>query len=98
MAASGLRERLAGLSQDERLGELTGLVRREAAVVLGVGNADGVGAQQVLKELGIDSLMAVELRRRLSAESGLSLPSTLAFDYPTPAAIAGLLLEKLDLS
>ncbi|MEV5880887.1 SDR family NAD(P)-dependent oxidoreductase [Streptomyces sp. NPDC052101] len=98
VAPSGLRERLAVLPEAERLAELAGLVRREAAVVLGVGNADGIGAQQVLKELGIDSLMAVELRRRLSAECGLSLPSTLAFDYPTPMAIAGLLLEKLDLS
>ncbi|MFJ5780145.1 beta-ketoacyl synthase N-terminal-like domain-containing protein [Streptomyces sp. NPDC093094] len=97
-APSGLRERLAALAGAERVPYLTGLVQREAAVVLGVGSADGIGAQQVLKELGIDSLMAVELRRRLSAETGLTLPSTLAFDYPTPAAIAGLLLDKLDLT
>ncbi|MET9500096.1 beta-ketoacyl synthase N-terminal-like domain-containing protein, partial [Streptomyces sp. NPDC006552] len=95
---SGLRERLAALPEAERLVQLTGLVRGAAATVLGAGNAEAVGARQVLKELGIDSLMAVELRRRLSAETGLSLPSTLAFDYPTPAAIAGLLLDKLALS
>ncbi|MET9500024.1 type I polyketide synthase, partial [Streptomyces sp. NPDC006552] len=97
-APSGLRERLLSLPAAERVTELTGMVRREAAVVLGVGNSEAIGAGQVLKELGIDSLMAVELRRRLSAETGLSLPSTLAFDYPTPAAIAGLLLERLDLA
>ncbi|MFF3847897.1 type I polyketide synthase [Streptomyces sp. NPDC002328] len=95
---SGLRARLLALPEADRITELTGLVRREAAVVLGAGNADAIGARQVLKELGIDSLMAVELRRRLSAETGLSLPSTLAFDYPTPTAIAGLLLERLALA
>ncbi|MFB7958363.1 type I polyketide synthase, partial [Streptomyces sp. NPDC056045] len=95
---SGLREQLAALPEAERSAWLIRLVQREAAVVLGVSDADGIGAQQVLKELGIDSLMAVELRRRLSAETGLTLPSTLAFDYPTPTAVAGLLLEKFALS
>ncbi|MER6121079.1 SDR family NAD(P)-dependent oxidoreductase, partial [Streptomyces sp. NPDC001743] len=95
---SGLREQLTALPEAERRTELTRLVQREAAVILGVSGADGIGAQQVLKELGIDSLMAVELRRRLSAETGLTLPSTLAFDYPTPAAVAGLLLERFALS
>ncbi|MFE2765947.1 type I polyketide synthase [Streptomyces albidoflavus] len=95
---SGLGERLAGLSPADQLVELTGLVRREAAVVLGIETGEGVGAGQVLKDLGLDSLMAVELRRRLSAETGLSLPSTLAFDHPTPAAVATFLLDKLDLS
>ncbi|MET9888564.1 beta-ketoacyl synthase N-terminal-like domain-containing protein, partial [Streptomyces sp. NPDC006430] len=95
---TGLREQLATQAEAERLPSLVRLVQREAAVVLGVATADGIGAQQVLKELGIDSLMAVELRRRLSAETGTSLPSTLAFDYPTPTAIAGLLLDKLDLT
>ncbi|MFE7620315.1 acyltransferase domain-containing protein, partial [Streptomyces sp. NPDC057496] len=95
---SGLRDQLVALPETERSAWLTRLVQREAAVVLGVSDADGIGAQQVLKELGIDSLMAVELRRRLSAETGLTLPSTLAFDYPTPIAVAGLLLEKFALS
>ncbi|MFJ9214476.1 SDR family NAD(P)-dependent oxidoreductase, partial [Streptomyces sp. NPDC102264] len=92
---SGLRERLLKLPEEERTAHLTQLVRHEAATVLGASGTDGIGALQVLKELGMDSLMAVELRRRLSAESGVSLPSTLAFDHPTPAAIAALLLDKL---
>ncbi|MCX5612934.1 acyltransferase domain-containing protein [Streptomyces sp. NBC_00047] len=95
---TGLRDQLAAQHEAERLTSLIRLVQREAAVVLGVATADGIGAQQVLKELGIDSLMAVELRRRLSSETGVALPSTLAFDYPTPTAIAGLLLDKLDLT
>ncbi|WP_281250218.1 phosphopantetheine-binding protein, partial [Streptomyces monashensis] len=95
-APAGLRERLLGMSDAERPVHLVQLVQREAATVLGVPEAGGVGTQQVFKELGMDSLMAVELRRRLSAETGLTLPSTLAFDYPTPTAIAQLLLDKLD--
>ncbi|MGW9499338.1 KR domain-containing protein, partial [Streptomyces prasinus] len=95
---SGLGRRLAALPRPDQLAQLTLLVRREAAVVLGIETADGVSAGQVLKDLGLDSLMAVELRRRLSAETGLSLPSTLAFDHPTPTAVATLLLDKLDLS
>ncbi|MFJ9693753.1 beta-ketoacyl synthase N-terminal-like domain-containing protein [Kitasatospora sp. NPDC101183] len=97
-APSELRERLAVLPVAERQATLLDLVRREAATVLGVGGPEGVGVQQVFKELGLDSLMAVELRRRLAAETGLTLPSTLAFDYPTPTAIAGLILDRLDLS
>ncbi|MFD9938798.1 SDR family NAD(P)-dependent oxidoreductase [Streptomyces massasporeus] len=92
-----LRDRLAPLADDERGRELTALVCGEAAVVLGIADATVLGADQVLKDLGIDSLMAVELRRRLSAVTGVSLPATLAFDYPTPTAIAGLLLDKLAL-
>ncbi|MFJ9693752.1 SDR family NAD(P)-dependent oxidoreductase [Kitasatospora sp. NPDC101183] len=97
-APSALHERLAALSATERQATLLDLVRREAATVLGVGGGpESLGAQQVFKELGLDSLMAVELRRRLAAETGLTLPSTLAFDYPTPTAIAGLILDRLDL-
>ncbi|MGC5407648.1 SDR family NAD(P)-dependent oxidoreductase [Streptomyces sp. DT225] len=95
---SGLGERLARLPSAQRLAELTVLVRREAGVVLGMDAGEGVAAGQVLKDLGLDSLMAVELRRRLAAETGLSLPSTLAFDHPTPTAVATYLLDTLDLN
>ncbi|MFE4917243.1 type I polyketide synthase, partial [Streptomyces sp. NPDC056652] len=92
-----LRDRLLALPEGDRPEVVTELVRREVAAVLGVADASGVGPRQVLKELGIDSVMAVELRRRLAAETGVSLPATLAFDYPTPAAITELLLSRMEL-
>ncbi|MFE7619798.1 SDR family NAD(P)-dependent oxidoreductase, partial [Streptomyces sp. NPDC057496] len=95
---SGLRDRLAALPGAERSALLVQIVQREAAAVLGMSDSGAIGKDQVFKDLGFDSLMAVELRRRLSAETGTPLPSTLAFDHPTPAAVAALLLERLSLS
>ncbi|GAA2986038.1 type I polyketide synthase [Streptosporangium longisporum] len=79
----------------ERLRTVTGLVREQAAAVLGQGDADGVGADRPLKELGFDSLTAVELRNRLNALTGLTLPATVAFEFPTVAALASHLLDAL---
>ncbi|OKJ97253.1 hypothetical protein AMK33_30180 [Streptomyces sp. CB02400] len=95
---SGLRGRLAVLSPDQRRESLTLLVRSAAASVLGLPGEGAVSAQQVLRDLGLDSLMAVELRRRVSRETEVPLPATLAFDHPTPAAMAEYLLERMDLS
>ncbi|MDX3550127.1 SDR family NAD(P)-dependent oxidoreductase, partial [Streptomyces europaeiscabiei] len=95
---SGPRGRLAALSPDQRRESLTLLVRSAAASVLGLPDEGAVSAQQVLRDLGLDSLMAVELRRRISRETEVSLPATLAFDHPTPAAMAEYLLERMDLS
>jgi acyl transferase domain-containing protein/acyl carrier protein len=78
----------------ERLDVLIAALQRHAAVVLGV---DGglPNPQRGLTELGMDSLMAVELRDRLQHAIGRSLPPTLAFDSPTLAAMAEFLLSTL---
>ena len=94
VTASELRERLAGLSAAERERLLLDLVRNTAANIL-TAPVESIEPERVLLELGLDSHMAVELRNRLSAASGLRLPATLLFDYPTPRALAHRLQSDL---
>jgi acyl carrier protein len=93
--ASALRVRLAAVAEPKRLAWLIELVRSEVAQVLGLAGPSAVSPSRELKTFGFDSLMAVELRNRLSALVGSSLPPTLAFDYPTPAALGELLLARI---
>ncbi|MEU9704083.1 SDR family NAD(P)-dependent oxidoreductase [Streptomyces sp. NPDC047981] len=94
-AGPTLAERLAGRTEDERRNLLLDLVRTEVAGTLAYGGADSVDVKRGFKELGLDSLTAVELRNRLGRTTGLRLSATLVFDYPTPEAVADHLVTAL---
>ncbi|MCX5415217.1 type I polyketide synthase [Streptomyces sp. NBC_00059] len=92
---AALTRRLAGLEAPEQQDALIELVRSSAASVLGHATAESIDAQRAFKELGVDSLTAVELRNRLTAATGLKLPVTLVFNYPTVTGLAVHLHREL---
>ncbi|WP_345598162.1 type I polyketide synthase, partial [Streptomyces marokkonensis] len=89
-----LGQRLAGLPEAEREQAVLDLVVTEVAAVLGHAGAQSVGADDSFKQIGFDSLTAVELRNRLNAAVGMRLPATLTFDYPNPIALAHYLTAE----
>ncbi|MGD0687816.1 MAG: SDR family NAD(P)-dependent oxidoreductase, partial [Streptosporangiaceae bacterium] len=82
---------LATLAPGERRRRLLDLIRTQATAVLARPDTDGIDPATSFKDLGFDSLTAVEFRNRLSAAAGLRLPATLTFDYPSPQALAAYL-------
>jgi acyl carrier protein len=86
---------LAACAPAVRQDALVEFVRGEVAAVLAAPEPGAIGPDAGLFELGMDSLMSVELRRRLERAAGRSLPATLTFNYPNARALAGFLHAAL---
>ncbi|MEV0059751.1 SDR family NAD(P)-dependent oxidoreductase [Nocardia sp. NPDC050718] len=93
--AGSLGARLAGVPEAQRAAVVLAAVRDQVAAVLGHDSGESVDAGKPFRELGFDSLGAVEFRNRLGKATGLTLPSTLVFDHPTPAAVATLVQTRV---
>ncbi|MFF5720924.1 type I polyketide synthase [Streptomyces buecherae] len=94
-ADRSLLDELSNLPSADQQRKLVTLVCAEAASVLGHAGTDQVKPNRPFRDIGFDSLTAVELRNALGSATGVRLPATLIFDYPTPAALAGRLHEDL---
>ncbi|MEY9992039.1 acyl transferase domain-containing protein/thioesterase domain-containing protein/acyl carrier protein [Streptomyces sp. V4I8] len=96
IADSPLRRRLLDAPADRWEALIRDEVRAIAAAVLGHESADAIDPETPFTELGFDSLGGVEFRNKVTAATGVQLPSTLVFDYPTTAAVAGFLRTRVD--
>ncbi|MGP3925161.1 SDR family NAD(P)-dependent oxidoreductase [Streptomyces sp. 8N616] len=92
---SSLAGRLARLTPAEREQALLTVVRDDVAAVLGHAEPRTIEADRAFQELGFNSLTAVDLRNRLTAATGVQLPTTVIFDHPTPAALATYLDDRM---
>jgi acyl carrier protein/NADP-dependent 3-hydroxy acid dehydrogenase YdfG len=94
-SGSVLARQLAGATADQQEQILTDLIQAQAAAVLGYASPQEIRADKTFKDLGFDSLTAVELRNRLGNATGLRLPATLVFDYPTPTTLRSWLASEI---
>ncbi|WP_329199402.1 MULTISPECIES: type I polyketide synthase [unclassified Streptomyces] len=90
-----LAARLAGLGRADQLRTLLDLVRGHTAALLGYDDPADVGADRGFTDLGFDSVAAVDLRSRLVTATGRPLPTSMIYDHPSPAALAGHLHSEL---
>ncbi|WP_159050618.1 SDR family NAD(P)-dependent oxidoreductase, partial [Streptomyces cellostaticus] len=92
---NALVARLAALGPAGQQEILQDLVMEQAALVLGMSGPDVIDAGRTFRDVGFDSLTAVELRNRLNSATGLRLPATVVFDYPTPAVLAAFVVGEV---
>jgi acyl carrier protein len=93
--AGSLARRLLSTPAEQREEVVLEAVRAEAATILGHSSPQAINPRSAFKQLGFDSLGAVELRNRLNVLADLRLPSTLVFDHPSPAALATFIAAQL---
>lgn len=96
-AGPAVRERLQALPGGQRRAALITYLSERTLQVLGLESTQPLDPRLALKEIGLDSLMAVELRNALAKAFAHPLPATLLFDYPTLDALAASLLRTLGL-
>ncbi|MEU0132388.1 SDR family NAD(P)-dependent oxidoreductase, partial [Streptomyces sp. NPDC006289] len=95
-AADGLAARITALGDPaDRQAALLNLVREQAAQVLGHPGPDAVDPTTAYRDLGFDSVTAVELRNRLNNVTGLRLVSTVVFDHPNARSLAARIGDEL---
>ncbi|MCG6495749.1 type I polyketide synthase [Kitasatospora sp. A2-31] len=92
---SSFVRRLAGLSSGDRTEALLELLLSTAALVLGYPSTDDIEGEMSFKEIGFDSLSGVEFRNHVRTDTGVEIPATVVFNYPTPAALAEHLRERM---
>jgi acyl transferase domain-containing protein len=90
-----LAQHLQALAPEEQHRRLVDLVCTHAATVLGHASSRDIDAERAFSDSGFESLTGVELRNRLKAATGLALPRTLIFDFPTPSVLAAQLRHQL---
>nr|WP_227025811.1 type I polyketide synthase [Streptomyces fodineus] len=88
---AGIAQQVRSLPRADAEAVLLDAVRAQTAIVLGHSDTGRIGSTMAFKDLGIDSLMALELRNKLATATGLKLPATLAFDHPNASALAQFL-------
>jgi acyl carrier protein len=92
---SDICKRLNQSPQGKRRPLLQAHIREQSIRILGLSDSSPLDTRLPLQQLGLDSLMAVELRNTLSATLQHKLPSTLLFDYPTVDALTDFLAQEL---
>jgi acyl transferase domain-containing protein/NADPH:quinone reductase-like Zn-dependent oxidoreductase/thioesterase domain-containing protein/acyl carrier protein len=93
--AASLPQRLGALPPPDRPAALLALIRAEVATVLGITDPDDLSPERPLQELGLDSLMAIELRNRITAATSVRLPATFFLEFPTVQRASDQLLDQL---
>jgi acyl carrier protein len=94
-AGGGLKAQLAAAPEAEREAMLLGFVREQVAKVLGLDSGEALDVLAPFTNLGLDSLMAVELRNAIAAAMAQSLPASLVFDYPSIERLAEFMAAQL---